>query len=191
MSKFGLNVHTRPHFLYAILNVLILEVNPLENLTVHKMTKPLAEAILCWKYDKPYDFYNNELSDEALSELLDGSYNAILNEQNCLIGFFCLGKNAQVPIGHQYDVYKDAFIDLGLGMDPKLVGKGLGYIFCAAILTFVEQKYARTPIRLTVANFNIRAIKLYKNLGFVQKNEFNTNVTSFTTMVRSTSTYAQ
>ena len=153
-------------------------------LHIENMTVNIARNILTWKYEEPYDFYNNEETDEALDEMLDGSYYALLNEQNAVVGFFCIGKNAQVPIGHQFDVYVDDLVDMGLGMHPNLVGKGNGTAFCTHILQFIEKHYVGKSIRLTVANFNKRAIHLYEKLGFVKVAEFTSNTTEFMTMIK-------
>lgn len=154
-------------------------------LHVEKMTENNALHILTWKYEKPYDFYNTEETDEALEEMLDGSYYALLNKQNDIIGFFCIGKNAQVPVGHQFGVYPVDFVDMGLGMNPNLTGKGNGTEFCTYIIEFIKEKHVGVPIRLTVAKFNKRAIHLYEKLGFVRVAEFTSNTTEFMTMIRS------
>lgn len=69
-------------------------------------------------------------------------------------------------------------------MNPKLVGKGNGFEFCSFILRYIEEKYKGTPIRLTVAKFNQRAIHLYEKHGFVMKNKFSTGFAEFITMVK-------
>ena len=61
-------------------------------LFIRNMNKRMANDILNWKYDKPYDFYNNEVTDESMKEILDGSYYALVDEFKELIGFFALGK---------------------------------------------------------------------------------------------------
>lgn len=153
-------------------------------LVIEKMNEKMAIEILNWTYEKPYDFYNNELSESAIKEMLDGTYYAILGEFNELVGFFCMGENAKVPIGNQFGVYRDDFVDMGLGMNPNLVGQGKGYNFCSFIIKFIEERFKATPTRLTVAKFNKRAIHLYEKLGFVMENEFSTVSSEFITMVR-------
>lgn len=148
------------------------------------MNEERANDILDWKYEKPYDFYNNELTDEAMEEMLDGTYYALVNEKKECIGFFCIGANAQVPIGRRFGFYAEDFVDMGLGMNPNLVGKGSGFEFCSFIVKFIKENYKNTPIRLTVAIFNQRAIHLYKKLGFVKVNEFRTDSTEFMTMIK-------
>ena len=89
-----------------------------------------------------------------------------------------------MPIGNRFGVYIDDYVDMGLGMNPNLVGKGNGYEFCSYIMKFIEENFKGTPIRLTVAKFNQRAIHLYEKLGFILENEFSTDVAEFITMVK-------
>ncbi|MEK4510529.1 GNAT family N-acetyltransferase [Paenibacillus sp. FSL K6-2524] len=155
------------------------------NIMIEDMNEQMAKDILNWKYDKPYDFYNNDPTDnEEVEELLNGSYYALVNDLNELVGFFCIGESAQVPRGNQYGVYEDDLVDMGLGMNPTLTGKGNGFEFCSFIVNLIEQIYKGTPIRLTVAKFNQRAIHLYEKLGFVKEKEFDTDFAEFITMVK-------
>lgn len=149
-----------------------------------KMDRENAQEILKWKYEPPYDFYNNDLNEEELEELLDGSYYAIKNVVSELLGFYCMGKNAQVPKGQDFGVYIEKCMDMGLGMDPKLTGKGDGTRFGIFVLNEIEGKAGGLPIRLTVADFNKRAIHLYEKLGFVAKERFSTEAVGFITMVK-------
>lgn len=152
------------------------------NLVIEAMSKKVAEEILDWKYEQPYDFYNNERTDESMQEMLDGSYYALFDEHKALVGFFCIGKSAQVPSGNH--VYTNGFIDMGLGMNPERVGKRHGQEFCSFVLMYIKEKYKDIPIRLTVAKFNQRAIHLYEKLGFVRKDEFKAGSTDFIVMVK-------
>lgn len=154
------------------------------HLHIKSMNELIAKEILSWKYDTPYDFYNSVDTEDNRKELLDGYYYAIENEDGELFGYFCIGKSAQVPIGHQVNAYRESCIDMGLGMNPKYVGKGNGFFFCSFILQSIERKYKGVPIRLTVATFNKRAVHLYEKLGFKKKAEFCSDKAQFTTMVR-------
>lgn len=155
------------------------------NIMIEDMNEQIAKDILNWKYDEPYDFYNNDPTDnEEVEELLNGSYYVLVNDLNELVGFFCIGESAQVPRGHQYGVYEDDLIDMGLGMNPTLTGNGNGFEFCSFTVNLIEKIYKGTPIRLTVAKFNQRAIHLYEKLGFVQEKEFDTDLAKFITMVK-------
>ncbi|HWI48113.1 MAG TPA: GNAT family N-acetyltransferase [Rummeliibacillus sp.] len=153
-------------------------------LKMKKMNKTLAKEILHWQYDPPYDFYNNDCTDENIKEMLNGTYNALVDDHNRLVGFFCVGESAKVPAGYKFGVYKEDWIDMGLGMNPYLVGKGNGFEFCTYIIDFIKNRFGESPIRLTVATFNKRAIHLYEKLGFVCENRFNSDIAEFITMIK-------
>lgn len=148
------------------------------------MDQRMAKTILNWQYEKPYDLYNSTLTKEELEEMLNGTYTALVDEKESLIGFFCIGESATVPAGHKAGVYGDGFVDFGLGMRPEWTGKGNGSGFISFVLDHIEEKYGEMPIRLSVATFNQRAIHLYEKFGFRKEEEFQTAYTTFITMVR-------
>ncbi|WP_099157496.1 GNAT family N-acetyltransferase [Virgibacillus ndiopensis] len=152
--------------------------------TIKNMNEKLATEILKWKYVKPYDFYNNELDDESLQEFLENQYFAVVDQDNDLFGFFCIGDSAQVPAGNQYGAYRDDMVDVGFGMKPDLTGRGYGIKFCSFIFRYVHENYKDKDFRLTVATFNERAIHLYVKLGFAKKMAFDTDSAEFITMVK-------
>jgi [ribosomal protein S18]-alanine N-acetyltransferase len=156
------------------------------NLFFKDMSEPYAKEVLMWKYDSPYDFYNNELTTEGLIELTCGTYYAVINENDLLVGFFCLGNHAQVPNGVPLGVYSEKnMIDVGLGMKPELTGKGSGMKFFTTILQYVRCSLdEQRQLRLTVASFNKRAIQLYENIGFEKDKEFISNEITFITMIQ-------
>jgi len=51
-------------------------------------------------------------------------------------------------------------------MKPDLTGKGMGEIFFQAGIAFAAEELNSKMFRLSVATFNKRAIRLYKNIGF-------------------------
>ena len=138
------------------------------HITIGPMTEEAARAILAWRYEDIYTFYNAHLQDlhDGLQEMLNGSYYAATDEQSALIGYFCFGVHAQVPGGHLYGLYADDALDIGLGMKPDLTGRGLGREFLTAGLDFARQRFAPATFRLSVAAFNQRAIRLYEKVGF-------------------------
>lgn len=132
-----------------------------------EMNKDYARDISKWVYEKPYNIYNGEESDEFIEGLLDGSYFAALDERDNLVGFYCFGKSAQVSAGNEYKVYDDlSFLDIGLGMRPGLCGSGRGHKFFLEGLELAMRVFPAKKLRLTVAAFNKRAISLYKKMGF-------------------------
>lgn len=149
--------------------------------TKKKMDNDTALRILGWRYKKPYDFYNNEVSDESLDELLNGSYQAVF-EEGRLLGFLCAGKAAQVPKGVEEGAYPEGFIDIGIGMDPGLTGQGNGQRFFGFAVSTIQSQHPDLRLRLTVAEFNKRAIHLYKQFNFTEVRRFSTDSMGFITM---------
>ncbi|WP_156288702.1 GNAT family N-acetyltransferase [Oceanobacillus salinisoli] len=150
--------------------------------TIKNMTENYAIEVLCWKYEKPYDFYNNVLTSGAIMELLTYKYYVVLDDYNSLIGYFCTGRPAQVPAGDGHGAYKEDCIDVGIGMHPELTGKGKGSVFFSNVLRFLKEKHRGKDIRLTVATFNTRAIRLYEKVGFVRDFTFMSDDVEFITM---------
>ncbi|MBE6083439.1 MAG: GNAT family N-acetyltransferase [Tissierellaceae bacterium] len=63
--------------------------------------------------------------------------------------------------------------DIGIGMRPDLTGRGLGTEFMSSCLNFITKKHRNVKaITLSVACFNIRAIKVYKKLDFKEEYHF-------------------
>ena len=153
-------------------------------LFIQKMSRNEAVEILNWKYSAPYDFYNNEENEESIKELLGSSYSVVVDENGQLIGFFCIGDSAQVPAGTLYGAYSEECIDIGLGMKPELTGQGLGIAFLSFILGHIHDTNKAVSLRLTVAMFNERAVRLYEKLGFKKKIEFSNGSTVFMTMIK-------
>lgn len=147
-----------------------------------KMNKGFATQILNWRYDPPYDFYNNESDAEAIKELLENNYSVVVNTNKELIGFYCAGSSAQVPAGEKVGAYKEDIVDVGLGMAPTLTGNGNGFTFFSFVVESLYKTYGNVPVRLTVATFNKRAIHLYGKFGFVNEVEFAADSADFQTM---------
>ena len=154
------------------------------NLQAIAMTKQAATQIASWHYEPPYDFYNGDGTQELIEEMLDGSYKAVLDGED-VMGFYCTGQSALVPFGHTINAYNDPCIDIGLGMNPSLVGQGNGAMFCKLIIEQIEGENSKVPLRLTVATFNKRAIHLYEKLGFKEQFKFESpDKVQFITMVK-------
>ncbi|WP_151734913.1 GNAT family N-acetyltransferase ['Paenibacillus yunnanensis' Narsing Rao et al. 2020] len=142
--------------------------------SVNKMTEKEARSIAEWRYEAPYELYNvtGDL-EEILQELLDGSYYAVRSSGDELVGFFCYGRNAQVPGGLRQGLYTgESVIDIGLGLKPELTGRGLGLEFLRAGIAYAARTFAPRKLRLSVAAFNTRAIALYSKAGFDPAGQF-------------------
>ncbi len=140
---------------------------------INDMDESSAKQISEWKYDAPYSMYSMDGSDECISELLNGSYYLAKDEKG-IIGFYCFGQASHVPAGNLHGAYEDkSFTDIGLAMRPDLCGKGLGYEFITKEIEFAKALFGTDRLRLTVADFNERAIKVYERAGFKQVMDFN------------------
>jgi len=134
-----------------------------KDINITKMTDEYAKSISRWKYDDIYSFYNHNENDT--SGYLDGTHFACTNEGGELIGYFCYGKEARIPTVEE-NVYDEEFIDIGLSLRPDLCGKGYGLTFFNSGLDYARDVFNTKSLRLSVATFNERAIKLYTKAGF-------------------------
>jgi len=130
------------------------------------MDEAAARAIVTWCYEAPYDVYNLHLgdADQVVSGFVDpvNAYHAIVDEEGRLVGYCCFGPDAQVPGGD----YDNPATDVGLGVHPELVGQGLGGTFVQAVLRFARQELTPSEFRVTVAEFNERALRVWKKACF-------------------------
>ncbi len=102
-----------------------------------------------WHYEPPYDFYDGDLDPVKNPE----RYFAALDEDGALCGYF-------------YFEPKGNVLEYGLGLRPDLTGRALGLEFFRAGLEFGRERYRPALVRLYVAAFNERAIKVYERAGF-------------------------
>lgn len=140
---------------------------------IERLRAEQAYAILDWRYPAPYDFYDApQVADAAeyVSQFLDPSlaFHAVLGNDGEFVGFCSFGRDGQVPGGD----YATEALDIGLGMRPELTGRGLGKGFFESILRFAAGNFGAGRYRVTVANFNERALRLYHGFGFEKCAEF-------------------
>lgn len=129
---------------------------------IRPINQKYAEQIAYnWKYKGKYAFYNETNNEEELQTFLDDKlrkpiYYAVLNREEELIGFYSY-------------TFENDVMWFGLGLHPKLIGKGHGKDFMQTGINFGidEFEYHESKILLTVAEFNKRAIHLYESLGFI------------------------
>ena len=147
-------------------------------MTIKKMEQSEALEIADrWKYDGEYAFYNMTADPEDYEEIVTAEergdrYFSVFDGDE-LTGFFCVEQEG-------------ADVEIGLGLRPDLTGRGRGKVFLEEILRFVRENYSFEKIRLDVASFNQRAVKVYERAGFVKtgtaKVSTNGGVYDFTTM---------
>jgi len=124
------------------------------------LTEEDAHQVAIWHYEAPYDFYDWDQDPEDLAELLDSqnwkeTYFSVRSEQDDLVGYF------------SYRQMDHETIEMGLGLRPDLTGRGLGSAFVRLGSAFAQTHFSATRLRLRVATFNHRAIRVYQQTGFV------------------------
>ena len=137
------------------------------SIRIAPLTRVHAEDLATWSYAAPYDVY--DLAGAQPDDLLDpdiGFHAVLAGDQ--LIGFRSFGPDGQVP-GWDYD---DAALDTGGGLRPSLTGRGLGRAVISAGLAFGRARFAPAAFRVTVASFNLRALRTVESLGFRRVGSF-------------------
>ncbi len=139
--------------------------------SIQPISQQDAEEIVTWRYEHPYAIYS--LSREDLPVLLDpeNRYFAVKDKSSQRIGYCCFGSEARVPGGDYHDT-EPLVIDVGVGMHPGMVGKGLGVAFVTAILHYVAGEFSPERFRVSIAAFNERSQRTFLKLGFVETASF-------------------
>jgi len=124
-----------------------------------------TDIVSNWHYDDVYSFYDMAADEGDLRIFMDTSnwrdnIKAVLNEDDELVGWA------------SFYTENDEFW-LSLGLRPALTGQGLGADFVLECITYAlsHHKPINDTIKLAVALFNQRAIKVYQKAGFVQTNK--------------------
>ena len=130
------------------------------NLKADKLTEIQAKEISNWKYNGEYSIYNLPSWEKMLQEnysLCDDAkrerYMGFLNEDMKLVGF--------VNLLDQGDS-----VFLGIGVNPKVCGIGIGKLITNMALIESQNKFPNKPVVLEVRTWNKRAVSCYKSQGF-------------------------
>lgn len=141
-------------------------------LSFRSMDEASARAILTWQYEPPYDLYNPDWKgiEGAVREFLDpdNSYYSMTAGTGDLQAYCCFGSEAQVPGGD----YQETALDIGLGVRPDLTGQGLGHLYVQAVLEFARRELLPATFRVTIAEFNKRAQRVWMGAGFEKVQSF-------------------
>ena len=141
------------------------------SLTFRPLDKISAQMIINWPYEPPYDIYNLASTDpeDTLQYLLDpqNAFYGIYGQKGDVEAFCYFGSDGQVNGGD----YSTPALDIGMGVRPDLTGKGLGYQYVNAVIDFAQRTYTPDRLRVTIAAFNSRAMRVWERAGFevVQK----------------------
>ena len=142
------------------------EIGP-EAIHIAPLTREHAEDICRWRYAPPYDVYDMAGMDPEDLLRPDAGFHAVLAGER-LIGFRSFGPDGQVP-GWEYD---DSALDTGGGLRPELTGQGLGRSAVSAGLAFGRDRFTPAAFRVTIASFNLRALRSVESLGFERVGSF-------------------
>lgn len=136
-------------------------------LKIVPMTKEFAAEIQRWRYDGPFAFYNNreEFWEENILAMTKGCHIAFLEPSGQLAGYFGFGEDGRIPTVEK-GVYNEPLLDISLGLRPDLCGQGNGLAFVQQGIRYAEEVLGEKGLRLSVAAFNERAIRVYKRAGF-------------------------
>ncbi|MBF0394157.1 MAG: GNAT family N-acetyltransferase [Alphaproteobacteria bacterium] len=143
---------------------------PAPSPTIHIRPIAPAEAVAAcrWRYPPPFDYY--DLHDDDVAVLLEPEwrYHVATDQTGRLLGIACFGEDAQV-VGGSYD---QPALDIGMGLAPALIGRGLGEAFVRAVVAHGVERYAPPLLRLSVATFNTRARGVFLECGFTRTGSF-------------------
>jgi ribosomal-protein-alanine N-acetyltransferase len=140
------------------------------------MTNKFARTMIAaWKYDDQYAIYDYDLKAAHILNAKKWGQGvfAVLDQQGELVGeltteFF--DQNGDYIAYNDLSAAKlrDAEMWIGFGLKPQLTGQGLGAGFVTACVEFSLERYGYQGkyVKLGVAAFNQRAIKVYERVGF-------------------------
>ena len=142
------------------------------SLMFHPLDKSSATTILTWKYEAPYDIYDlaSPEPEDTLHYLLDpqNAFYGMYDQQARLEAFCSFGPDGQVTGGD----YTTPALDIGMGVRPDLTGQGHGDVYVKAVIDFANATYRPERLRVTIAAFNSRALKVWGKAGFQMTQKF-------------------
>ncbi|HEU5055732.1 MAG TPA: GNAT family N-acetyltransferase [Kofleriaceae bacterium] len=133
-------------------------------LTIGEVTAADARDFASWRYDGDPDDPTRYLDPTW-------AYRTVRDESGRAVGHCCFGADARVP-GGCYAGGDDQVIDVGGGLRPELTGRGRGSEFLAAVFAEAERIAPGARLRVTIAAFNQRALRLVRRLGFCEDERF-------------------
>jgi ribosomal-protein-alanine N-acetyltransferase len=145
---------------------------------VQRLTETQGRSIATWRYPDRYSTYDiGEVVTAA------GGYWAVVGEGEKLVGYCCFGEEARVSgVDEEHGT-----LDIGYGMRPDCVGKGLGRVFVSAIVDFAIDEFSPQHLRLLILSWNHRSRKVAEALGFQKGDMVRGEESDFLVMIRSAS----
>lgn len=134
--------------------------------TVDRMTEQEAEDVVSWKYPDEYSVYNLPEWDRCVE--LGLSIADCSRRKEEYYSVYKLGSF----LGYYQVVNADGYVELSVGIKPKLCGLGDGRMLMELALATIEDMNLGKPVKLTVRPFNKRAISCYERIGFKITKEY-------------------
>ena len=128
---------------------------------VSDLTEQEAKEICHWRYDGEYAIYNLPKWDECVKQGW-----ALTSEEKRKGAYFSVNRDGEF-LGYFHIMDRGNYVELGVGIKPKLCGNHNGNNLMNLALAKIEHLYGHILVKLTVRPFNKRAIKCYENVGFV------------------------
>ena len=139
-------------------------------LSIRALRPDEAEKVAGWAYEAPFDIYNGDPTD--ISCYLDHDEQGLgyyaIAEGDDVVGFCCFGEAARVPP----QVAELGTLDLGGGVRPDRVSRGLATAVLPEVLRFGSERWAPDRFRVAVAAFNDRPLRLCLSAGFTEVGRF-------------------
>lgn len=123
---------------------------------VRALTSADAATIASWRYPSRYSTYDFD-GPPALA----GDTWAVAEAEE-LIGYCCFGAPARAGGAEE----EPGTLDVGYGLAPDRMGRGLGHRFVGAILEFALERYEPERLRLYILEWNERSRKVAAGHGF-------------------------
>lgn len=131
---------------------------------VRPMTVREAVDVANWRYGGDWSVYDLAAPKPILDNL--SSYYTVVSGED-LIGFCCIGIEARVAGMKAHP----AILDVGMGMNPQLVGRGNGARFGEIVLQYLDRRHPGMTLRAAVQAWNERSLRLTRRLGFEDAGE--------------------
>jgi [ribosomal protein S18]-alanine N-acetyltransferase len=143
-----------------------------------------ADAVAAWAYEAPYDIYDGDPANAADLLAIDddgyGYYGIARRDTDEVIGFCCFGVEARV----RGQDAQPGTVDVGGGVRPDLLSRGLATQVFPSILEFARQRFAPERFRTAIAAFNERSTRLCLSAGFEAVRRFDVDGREFQELVR-------
>jgi RimJ/RimL family protein N-acetyltransferase len=144
---------------------------------IRMLTEADSEAIATWRYPGRYATYD---ADEPVTPER-GSW--AVEHEGDLVGYCSFGDAARVP----GVVEEEGILDVGYGMRPDLMGRGLGREFVGAVLDHAAREFSPQRFRLLILDWNERSRKVVAALGFRKEDVVRSTEGDFVVMTREAS----